>query len=36
VGEHSSTLSFRLSQVDGIQDRVEELVIRLGEENWNT
>jgi hypothetical protein len=35
-GEHSSSLSFRLSQVDAIQDLVEELVIRFEEENGIT
>jgi hypothetical protein len=35
-GEHSSSISFRLSQVDAIQDLVEELVIRFEEENGIT
>jgi hypothetical protein len=34
--EHSSSISFRLSQVDAIQDLVEELVIRFEEENGIT
>jgi hypothetical protein len=35
-GEQSSSMSFRLTQVDAIQDLVEELVIRFEEENGIT
>ena len=35
-GEQTSSVSFRLTQVDAIQDLVEELVIRFEEENGIT
>jgi hypothetical protein len=35
-GEHSSSIIFRLMQVEAIQDLVEELVIRFEEENGIT